>query len=97
MMSIVATTLTNGVMVDGGRDHLKRCLCPTNRVTMPEPCVDSQVTCEALLEEVTSPVFSSLANWLETSGDTVCSFNGSGFRRISSTLAILVALVNILR
>jgi len=97
VMSIVATTLTNGVMVDGGRDHLKRCLCPSNRVTMPEPCVDSQVTCEALLEEVTSPVFSSLANWLETSGDTVCSFNGSGFRRISSTLAILVALVNILR
>ena len=56
-----------------------------------------EITCEALLEEVTSPVFSSLANWLETSGDTVCSFNGSGFRRISNTLAILVALVNILR
>ena len=55
----------------------------------------SQVTCEALLEEVTSPVFSSLANWLETSGDAVCSFNGSGFMRISSTLAIIIALVNI--
>ena len=95
-MSLVGSTLSNGEMVDGGTDHLRRCLCEEGGlgVTMPGSC---QASCDQLLEEITGPVFSSLASWLETSGDGVCSFSGSGILQISSALVTIMTLFNILR
>ena len=91
---MIGSTLSNGVMVDGGTDHLKRCL--NNTVTMPDPCQHSNVTSDQLLEEITGPVFSSLASWLETNDDGVCSVSGSDLVQISRVLLTIVALLQLL-
>ena len=95
---MIGNTLSNGVMVDGGTDHLKRCLCLNSNVnaSMPETC-EGKATCDQLLEEITGPVFSSLANWLETNDDGVCSVNGSDLVQISRVLLTIVALLQALR
>ena len=90
-MSLVGTTLTNGVMVEGGTDHLKNCLKDSH--TMPETC---QANLTELLDEITGPVFSSLANWLEANADGVCSYSGSGLVQMSTALVMIVTLFNIL-
>ena len=95
VMSLIGSTLSNGVMVDGGTDHLKRCL--NNTVTMPDPCRISNVTSDQLLEEITGPVFSSLASWLETNDDGVCNVNGSDLVLISRVLLVIVALLQVHR
>ena len=97
-MSLVGSTLTNGVMVEGGTDHLKKCLCENfDNNTMPETCKAHNTMCQELVEEITSPVFSSLATWLEDNTNRVCSFSGSGLVQMSSVLLTLVMILSLKR